>query len=86
MKIAGLAILIAILVGACGIRLATAWITLGYGLRDREGLRSLALLPLRDCVGLATWAFAFVQPTVIWRGTQFRLTRGGRMVAVGESS
>ncbi|MDJ0896747.1 MAG: bacteriohopanetetrol glucosamine biosynthesis glycosyltransferase HpnI [Alphaproteobacteria bacterium] len=71
-----------VLAAALAIRLATAWATLAWGLRDPEGVRSLAWLPLRDCAGLATWALAFTKQTVIWRDTHYRLTKGGRMIAV----
>ncbi len=70
----------AVLGGAVGIRLATAAMILKWGIGDREGLRSLALLPLRDLAGLGTWILAFLKRTVIWRGCQFILTRDGRLV------
>jgi ceramide glucosyltransferase len=69
-----------VLGAALGVRLATAGIFLGWGLGDRTGVRRLALLPLRDLAGLASWLLAFVWPTVVWRGEQFTLTRDGRMV------
>jgi ceramide glucosyltransferase len=71
---------LAILGGAVGIRLASAGIMMGWGFSDREGLRSLALLPLRDLAGVATWLLAFTKRTTIWRGSEFILTRDGRMV------
>jgi ceramide glucosyltransferase len=69
------------LAGACLLRLITAAIILGWGLRDREGLRSLGLLLFRDLASLATWLLAFTKRTTIWRGTSFVLTRDGRLVA-----
>jgi ceramide glucosyltransferase len=71
--------------GICGaaiaLRLLTAGLIVGWGLEDRAGLQALWLLPLRDLAGLASWALAFVQRTTTWRGTQFILTRDGRLVA-----
>ncbi len=64
-----------------GIRQATCWAFLGWGLRDREGLRSLWLLPFRDIAGLASWFLAYTKRTTIWRGNKFVLTRDGRLVA-----
>jgi len=61
------------------VRLATAAAILKV-IRDEEGLRSLWLLPLRDLLGLASWALAFTQRTVTWRGAEFVLTRNGRLV------
>jgi len=70
-----------VMAGALGIRLASAAVILGWGLRDREGLRSLGLLIIRDISSLVTWLLAFTKHTTIWRGTSFVLTRDGRLVA-----
>ena len=70
-----------VLAGAIGLRLATAAVILGWGLRDREGLKSIALLPLRDLTALASWLLAFTKRTVIWRGSEFSLTGDGRLVS-----
>jgi ceramide glucosyltransferase len=67
--------------GAFTLRIISAAFILGWGLRDREGLRSLWLLILRDISALATWLLAFTKRTTIWRGTSFVLTRDGRLVA-----
>jgi ceramide glucosyltransferase len=76
---------LAMLTGAVGVRLVTAAAIMGWGLRDRKGLRSLALLPVRDIVALGTWFLAFTKRTVLWRGQTFTLTREGRIVrAPGE--
>ena len=72
---------IAVLIGAAGLRLVTAAFVLGWGLRDREGVRSLWLLPFRDLSSLATWLLAFTKRTTVWRGESFILTKDGRLVA-----
>jgi ceramide glucosyltransferase len=71
---------LAALAGALLVRLLTAAGILARGLGEREGLRSLPLLPLRDLGGLVSWALAFGQRTVVWRGKEFLLTRHGRML------
>ena len=53
-----------------------------WGLRDREGLAAIWLLPIRDVVGLVSFALAFAKRTVIWRGQEFVLTRHGRLAPV----
>ena len=72
---------LAVLAGAMGLRMATAALVLGWGLRDREGMRSLWLLPFRDISSLATWLLAFTKKTTVWRGASFILTKDGRLVA-----
>jgi ceramide glucosyltransferase len=68
-----------VLGGTVGIRLATAAVILGWGLQDREGLRSLTLLPLRDLTSLISWFLAFTKKTVRWRGAELTLADGGRL-------
>lgn len=77
----GDAVGLGVLLGAVGIRLATAAIILGWGLRDREGLRSLALLPFRDIAALVSFVLAYAMRTTVWREAHFVLTRDGRLVA-----
>jgi ceramide glucosyltransferase len=72
---------LSILAGAATLRILSAAMVLGWGLRDREGLRSLGLLLFRDIASLATWVLAFTKRTTIWRGTSFVLTRDGRLVS-----
>ncbi len=57
-------------------RVAVA-LTIGVGLLgDRQVLRDLWLLPLRDCLGLALWAWSYAEDTVLWRGERLALQRG----------
>jgi len=59
-------------------RIAVA-LTVGVGvLNDRQVLRDLWLLPVRDCFGLLFWMWSFAGDTVVWRGEVFRL-RDGRI-------
>ena len=70
---------LAILGGALAFRLGTAAGILAWGARDREGLKSLPLLPLRDMAALVSWALALAKKTVIWRGSKLILNRNGRL-------
>jgi len=72
---------LSVLGGVLCLRILTSAMILGWGLSDREGLRSLWLLPLRDLASLATWLLAFTKRTTVWRGKSFTLTRDGRLVA-----
>ena len=68
-----------ILLAAIAVRLGTA---AGNALlfRDRATLRALWLLPLRDLAGLLFWVLAIGKRTFMWRGYEFELARGGRIV------
>ncbi|MGD0307933.1 MAG: bacteriohopanetetrol glucosamine biosynthesis glycosyltransferase HpnI [Acidobacteriota bacterium] len=70
-----------VLAGALVLRMATAAVILGWGFGDREGVKSIGLLPARDVLSLASWFLAFAKRTTVWRGSQFTLTRDGRLVA-----
>lgn len=77
----GDAVGLAVLAGAIILRLATSAGILGWGMRDREGLGSLWLLPLRDIAAMVSRLLAYTKRTTVWRGTRFTLTRGGKLVA-----
>jgi len=70
-----------IMAGAIILRILSGAAVLGWGLRDREGLRNLWLIAFRDISSLITWLLAFTKRTTIWRGTSFILTRDGRLIA-----
>ncbi len=70
---------LAILGGVLGLRLVTAAAMMRWGLQDKEGLKSLAFLPLRDLTALGSWVLAFTKKSVIWRGSELTLTSHGRM-------
>ncbi len=72
---------LSVLAGALALRLVTTAAILGWGLRDREGLKSLLLLPFRDLAAVVSLLLAFMKPTTVWRDKEFVLTRDGRMVA-----
>jgi ceramide glucosyltransferase len=62
------------------LRLGTA-MQVGAGvLGDRQVLRDLWLLPLRDVAGFAVWVWSFAGNTIVWRGERFVLS-GGKLTA-----
>jgi ceramide glucosyltransferase len=65
---------------ALGLRLVTAGAIMAWISHDRHGLKSLALLPLRDMAALVSWLLSFTKKTVLWRGSEFNLTRDGRLI------
>jgi ceramide glucosyltransferase len=58
------------------LRMGVAWLLCDTVLRDRRSLRDLWLVPLRDFLGLYVWFASLAGNTVIWRGEEFRVTRG----------
>ena len=70
-----------VLAGAVALRLTVSALILGVGLGDREGLRCLPLLPIRDLIGLWSFILAYTKRTTVWRGTRFTLTKDGRLIA-----
>lgn len=71
---------LAVLLSAVAIRILTSAGVLSWGLGDREGLKCLYLLPFRDIAGLVSWVLALTRRTTVWRGSQFVLTRDGRLL------
>jgi ceramide glucosyltransferase len=75
---------LAVLAGAMCLRIATSGAIMLWGQQDYEGLKSLWLLPLRDMAALVSWVLSFTKRTVIWRGSEFTLTREGRLIPKGQ--
>ena len=69
-----------VLVVALAIRLGTTAVN-SLLLGDREGIRRLWLLPLRDTAGLFVWFASLTSRKVHWRGRVFAL-RGNAMIEV----
>ncbi len=71
---------LAVLGTALAVRLGTAAAIAVRYLRDREGLKALWLLPLRDMLALVSWYIALTRRTFVWRGHRFGLTKDGKIV------
>lgn len=62
-------------------RLGMAWLIGVKCLQDPVAQRFFWLVPLRDCVSVVLWGYGFIGNSLVWHGRQFRLTRGGKLIA-----
>jgi ceramide glucosyltransferase len=62
------------------MRILMGWIVGVKGLEDRVATRFLWLIPLRDLLSFGLWCYGFMGDRIVWRGKQFRLVSGGKLV------
>jgi ceramide glucosyltransferase len=65
-----------LLASALSLRVAVALLVGWSVLRDRQVLKWLVLLPLRDLFALLVWFASLVGHKVVWRGQSFKLKKG----------
>jgi ceramide glucosyltransferase len=58
------------------MRFALAIVFGKYVLKDRQAMRSLALIPVRDLVAMLVWIVSFAGHRIVWRGDHFSLQNG----------
>jgi ceramide glucosyltransferase len=68
-----------LLVLVFGLRMAVALVVGGRILRDRQVLKWLLLLPLRDVIAVVVWIASLAGNTIEWRGDAFRV-KDGRLI------
>jgi ceramide glucosyltransferase len=66
----------ALLATALLLRMTTAWASAVSVLNDREAVRSLWLLPLRDFLAPMVWIAGMFGRKIVWRGQKFELEDG----------
>ncbi len=71
-----------LLAAVASLRVAVALVVGWSVLRDRQVLRFMALLPLRDFAALLVWFWSLFGHKVIWRGDAFKL-EDGKLVRIG---
>jgi ceramide glucosyltransferase len=67
---------LALLSIAVAARVSVALLIGGELLGDRRLLQDLWLLPFRDLIALALWAWCYAGTTVQWRGRNFKVKNG----------
>jgi ceramide glucosyltransferase len=71
-----------LLAATLAMRTAVAVVVGKLVLRDRQVIRSLAFIPVRDIFALLVWIVSFAGHTVAWRGDRFRL-ENGKLIRIG---
>lgn len=66
----------ALLACTAAIRFAVAIVVGKSVLQDRQVVRSLALIPVRDVFALLVWIVSFAGHRIVWRGDHFSLENG----------
>jgi len=66
----------ALLACTAAMRFAVAIVFAKYVLKDRQAIRSLALIPVRDLVAMLVWIVSFAGHRIVWRGDHFSLRNG----------
>jgi ceramide glucosyltransferase len=66
----------ALLAAAILMRMTVAVVVGKLVLHDRQVLRLLALIPMRDLFAMLVWIVSFASHEVVWRGDRFRLRKG----------
>jgi ceramide glucosyltransferase len=70
---------LALLSIALAARVSVALLIGGELLGDRQLLKNLWLLPIRDLIALALWAWCYAGTTVQWRGQEF-VVKNGKLI------
>ena len=65
----------ALLAAALGLRIAVALVVGWSVLRDRQVLKLMPWLPLRDLVAVLVWLASLTGHKMVWRGDSFILKR-----------
>ena len=65
-----------VVVTALALRLIVSLASGSFILRDRQVLRNLWLVPIRDFVALLIWMLAYTGTSITWRGNKFELSDG----------
>ena len=61
--------------------IAAGWGVLG----DTQALRLCWLYPVRDLLGFFVWCASYAGTEIVWRGTRYQLSKGGKMTRVTSS-
>jgi ceramide glucosyltransferase len=58
------------------LRVVLTWLTGRWGLGDRQLVKNLWLVPVRDVISFFVWLAGFFAEKIVWRGLEYRLHEG----------
>ncbi len=67
-------------------RIAMGWFVGVKGLGDKVAAQFLWLIPVRDLLSFGLWCYGFMGDRIVWRGKQFRLVSGGKLVPLQKTA
>jgi ceramide glucosyltransferase len=73
---------VGLLAGSLLNRMLECWLIGWSAVRDRVARHWVLLYPLRDLYGFVVWCTSYVKQRTLWRDTNYRLLKGGKLVAV----
>jgi ceramide glucosyltransferase len=56
-----------------------------FGLKDLALARYFWLVPMRDLIAFAVWVMSFFGDQIEWRGANFRVLPGGKLMPSGKT-
>jgi ceramide glucosyltransferase len=65
------------------LRFLLAFAIYGKVIRNKEWLKWLAIVPLRDVASFLIWCWSFSGRKVYWRGRYFKVLKGGKIASEG---
>jgi ceramide glucosyltransferase len=63
-------------------RMIECWLIGWWAARDSMAPGWVLLYPLRDLYGFVVWCVSYIKQRCLWRDTNYRLLKGGKLVAM----
>jgi ceramide glucosyltransferase len=67
------------------LRVSLTWTTGTWGIGDRQLLKILWLIPVRDAISFVIWMTGFFSDKIVWRGLRYHI-KSGQLIPIPSSS
>ncbi len=68
------------------MRLIMGWVVAIKVIRDQVSQKFLWVIPISDLIQFAIWCYGFIDGTIEWRGQRLKLIKGGKLMAITNST